>query len=150
MQSDMCARPRIPYAPQVADARRVLIADDEESVRQMLTAFFETTYVNRGILVEAVADGAAAIDAVRRAAPALVLLDVEMPGVDGITAVRAIRDMHPRVPIIMVTGNESARTAAELTALGVFSYMPKPIRLVYLEHVVGALFDSPRARRWIR
>ena len=128
----------------------MLIADDEESVRLMLTAFFETTYAGRGIVVEAVGDGAAAIDAVRRATPVLVLLDIEMPGVDGITAFRVIRDMHPRLPVIMVTGNESARTAAELTALGAFSYMPKPVRLIYLEHVVGALFDSPRARRWIR
>jgi two-component system NtrC family response regulator/two-component system nitrogen regulation response regulator GlnG len=131
----------------VADARRVLIADDEETVRLMLTAFFETTYGDRGVVVEAVADGAAAIDAVRRAAPLLVLLDIEMPGVDGVTAYRAIRDMQPRVPVIMLTGNESRSTASELTALGVFSYMPKPVRLVYLEHIVGALLDSPRARR---
>ena len=134
----------------MADARRVLIAEDEESVRQMLTAFFETTYASRGIVVEAVADGVAAIDAVRRAAPTLVLLDIEMPGVDGVTAFRAIRELQPRVPVIMITGNESRRTAAELTALGVFSYMPKPVRLTYLEHIVGAFFDSPRARRWIR
>ena len=134
----------------MADARRVLIAEDDEAVRQMLTAFFETTYGSRGIVVEAVADGAAAIDAVRRAAPVLVLLDIEMPGVDGVTAFCAIRDTHPRVPVIVLTGNESRRTAAELTALGVFSYMPKPVRLTYLEHVVSALFDSPRARRWIR
>jgi DNA-binding NtrC family response regulator len=134
----------------VADARRVLIADDEESVRLMLAAFFETTYADRGIVVETVADGAAAIDAVRRAAPALVLLDIEMPGIDGVTAFREIRDMHPRLPVIMVTGNESRRMAAELTALGVFSYMPKPVRLVYLEHVVSALFDSPHVRRRIR
>ena len=134
----------------MADARRVLIAEDEEAVRLMLTAFFETTYGSRGIVVEAVADGAAAIDAVRRAAPVLVLLDIEMPGVDGVAAFRAIRELQPRVPVIIVTGTASARTAAELTALGVFSYMPKPIRLTYLEHVVGVLFDSPRARRWIR
>ena len=128
----------------MSDARRVLIAEDEEAVRQMLTAFFETTYAGRGVVVEAVADGAAAIDAVRRATPALVLLDIEMPGVDGVTAFRAIRDMHPRLPVIMLTGNESRRTASELTALGVFSYMPKPVRLTYLEHIVSALFDSPR------
>ena len=134
----------------MSDARRVLIVDDEESVRQMLTAFFETTYGHRGIVVEAVGDGAAAILAVRRAPPVLVLLDIEMPGVDGVTAFRAIREIQPRLPVIMVTGNESGRTAAELTALGAFSYMPKPIRLTYLEHIVGALFDSPRARRWIR
>jgi CheY-like chemotaxis protein len=105
----------------MSDARRVLIADDEESVRQVLAAFFEKTYADRGYVVETVADGLAAIDAVRRAAPALVLLDIEMPGVDGVTALRAIRRMQPRVPVIMVTGNESRRTAAEVMALGAFS-----------------------------
>lgn len=130
----------------MSDARRVLIADDEEAVRQMLAAFFETTYADRGYEVETVADGAAAIDAVRRAAPALVLLDIEMPGVDGVTALRAIRRQAPRVPVIMVTGHESRRTAAEVMALGAFSYMPKPIRLAYLQHIVGALLDTAQKR----
>lgn len=132
------------YHWAVSDARRVLIVDDDDSVRQMLTAFFETTYGASKIVVEAVGDGAAAIDAVRRAMPALVILDIEMPGMDGVTAYRAIRDMYPRLPVIMLTGNESRRTAAELTALGVFSYMPKPVRLTYLEHIVTALFDTRR------
>ena len=123
----------------MADTRRVLIADDEEAVRQMLAAFFETRAPAYGYVVETVADGMAAINAVRRAAPALVLLDIEMPGVDGVTALRAIRRLQPRVPVIMVTGNESARTAAHVMELGASSYMPKPVRLVYLEHVVSTL-----------
>jgi two-component system NtrC family response regulator/two-component system nitrogen regulation response regulator GlnG len=114
-------------------------------VRQLLTAFFEKTYAQR-VVVEAVADGAAAIDAVRRMAPALVLLDIEMPGVDGVTALRAMRTFRPRLPVIMVTGNESRTTAAEVMALGAYSYMPKPVRLTYLEHIVGALFDSGQYR----
>lgn len=128
------------------DPRRVLIVDDEESVRQVLAAFFEKTYGDRGYVVETVADGAAALDAVRRATPALVLLDIEMPGVDGVTVLRAIRAREPRVPVIMVTGDESRRTAAEVMALGAFSYMPKPVRLTYLEHIVGALFDTAQKR----
>jgi DNA-binding response OmpR family regulator len=123
----------------MSDARRVLIADDEESVRQMLAAFFEKIYAEHGYVVETVGDGLAAIDAVRRAAPALVLLDIEMPGVDGVTALRAIRRMQPWVPVIMVTGNESRRTAAHVMELGASSYMPKPVRLVYLEHIVSML-----------
>jgi DNA-binding NtrC family response regulator len=134
----------------VADARRVLIADDEESVRELLAAFFDKTYAGRGYVVETVADGAAAIDAVRRAAFALILLDIEMPGIDGVTAFREIRRLQPRAPVIMVTGNDSRRLASELTALGVFSYMPKPIRLTYLEHIVGSLFDTPQNFRRTR
>jgi DNA-binding NtrC family response regulator len=130
----------------VSDARRVLIADDEESVRQMLAAFFEKTFADRGYVVEAVADGAAAIDAARRFVPALVMLDLDMPGVDGMTALQMIRSLHPRVPIIVITGTESRRTAAEVMALGAFSYVPKPIRLTYLEHIVGALFDTAQKR----
>jgi DNA-binding NtrC family response regulator len=129
----------------MSDAR-VVIADDEESVRQVLTAFFEKTFADRGYVVEAVVDGAAAVDAVRRSAPALVLLDIEMPGVDGVSALRAIRALQPQVPVIMLTGNESRTTAAETMALGAFSYMPKPIRLAYLEHIVGALFDTAQKR----
>jgi DNA-binding NtrC family response regulator len=130
----------------MSDAKRVLIADDDEAVRLVLSTFFEKTYADRGYVVETVGDGAAAIDAVRRATPALVMLDIEMPGVDGVTALRAIRSLQPRVPVIMVTGNESRVTAAEVMALGAFSYMPKPVRLVYLEHIVGALLDTAQKR----
>ena len=119
-------------------------------MRELLAAFFDKTYAGRGYVVETVADGAAAIDAVRRAAFALILLDIEMPGVDGVTAFREIRRLQPRVPVIMVTGNDSRRLASELTALGVFSYMPKPIRLTYLEHIVGSLFDTPQNLRRTR
>jgi len=134
----------------VSDARRVLIADDEESVRELLAAFFDKTYAARGYVVETVADGAAAVAAVRRAAPALVFLDIEMPVLDGVAALRAIRGIQPRVPVIMLTGNESRLTAAEVMALGAFSYMPKPVRLKYLEHIVGALFDTDQKRRRTR
>ena len=134
----------------MSDARRVLIADDEESVRELLAAFFDKTYAARGYVVETVADGAAAVAAVRRAAPALVFLDIEMPVLDGVAALRAIRGIQPRVPVIMLTGNESRLTAAEVMALGAFSYMPKPVRLKYLEHIVGALFDTDQKRRRTR
>jgi two-component system NtrC family response regulator/two-component system nitrogen regulation response regulator GlnG len=129
----------------VSPSRRVLIADDEEAVRQVLTAFFETTYPGQ-VVVEAVGDGTAAVQAVRRTAPTLVLLDIEMPGMDGVTALRAMRSLRPRLPVIMVTGNESRTTAAEVMALGAFSYMPKPVHLTYLEHIVGALFESGQYR----
>ena len=130
----------------MSDALRVVIADDEEAVREVLTAFFEKTYAPRGYVVEAVPDGAAAVDAVRRAPPALVLLDIEMPVMDGVAALRAIRTLEPEVPVIMLTGNESRRTASEAMALGAFSYMPKPVKFHYLEHIVGTLLDRDQKR----
>jgi DNA-binding NtrC family response regulator len=65
----MVADAAAPYDPPMFAPRRVLIADDDESVRQLLTAFFDKTYADRGYVIEAVADGTAAIEAVRRSPP---------------------------------------------------------------------------------
>jgi len=100
----------------MSDAKRVVIADDEPQVRQTLTEFFSTSYA--GCVVEAVADGESAVAAVRRARPTLVLLDIEMPGMDGVVALKEIRAIASGVPVIMVTGNESSRVAGHVPGLG--------------------------------
>jgi two-component system nitrogen regulation response regulator NtrX len=116
----------------------ILVVDDEPSVREMLVGYFE----HAGYVVETAADGRGAIDAVRRRRPALVLLDVEMPGMDGVAALRGIREVDPRIPIIMVTGNESTRVAGEVIAAGAFSYLPKPVKLKYLDHLVATVLPA--------
>jgi DNA-binding NarL/FixJ family response regulator len=124
----------------MSDAKRVVIADDEPSVRDTLAGFFETLYAD--CVIEAVADGEAAVAAVRRARPTLVLLDIEMPGMDGVAALKAIRMIAASVPVIMVTGNESTRVAGEVISLGAHSYVPKPVRLQYLHHIVASVFEK--------
>ena len=119
------------------DMRRVVIAEDEPTVREALTGFFRTAY--RDCEVEAFGDGAGAVEAVRRAAPSLVLLDIEMPGLDGIAALKQIRALAAAVPVIMVTGNESTRVAGDVIGLGAFSYLPKPVRFEYLHHIVASI-----------
>jgi two-component system chemotaxis response regulator CheY len=103
------------YGGAMSDAKRVVIADDEPQVRQTLTEFFSTAYA--GCVVEAVADGELAVAAVRRATPTLVLLDIEMPGMDGVAALKEIRAIASGVPVIMVTGNESSRVAGHVLGL---------------------------------
>ncbi len=100
-----------------------MIADDEPNVRQALTAFFKTAY--QDCVVEAFGDGAGAVDAVRRGTPSLVLLDIEMPGLDGVAALRQIRALDAKVPVII--------------GLGAFSYLPKPVRFEYLHHIVASV-----------
>ena len=119
--------------------RRILIADDDAEVRDTLAEFFATAY--RDCVVETVADGAAAVAAVRRAPPTLVLLDIEMPGLDGVAALRQIRALAAGVPVIMVTGNESTRVAGDVIGLGAFSYLPKPVRFDYLRHIVSSILE---------
>ena len=123
----------------MSDARRVVIADDEPQVRETLAEFFSTMYAD--CVIEAVADGEAAVAAVRRATPTLVMLDIEMPRMDGVAALKEIRTLASGVPVIMVTGNESSQVAGHVIGLGAYSYLPKPFRLQYLHHLVATVFD---------
>ena len=97
-----------------AATKTILIVDDEYSVREVLTTFFEQEYGPRGYTVETANDGAAALAAVRRHRPALVLLDIEMPGMNGVEALAGIRAIDAAIPVIMVTGSESTRLAGDV------------------------------------
>jgi len=118
--------------------KMILIVDDEPSVRDVLVSYFEHEYAPRGYVVETASDGAAAIAVVRRRRPALVLLDIEMPGMNGVAALRGIRAIDPKIPVIMVTGTTSSRVAGEVIKDGAFSYLPKPVKIAYLDHLVAA------------
>jgi two-component system nitrogen regulation response regulator NtrX len=120
-------------------SKTILIVDDEPAIREVLTGYFEHQYGPRGFTVETACDGAQALAAVRRRRPALILLDIEMPGMDGVEALRGLRAIDPAIPVIMVTGNESSRVAGEVIKGGAYSYLPKPVRFQYLDHIVATV-----------
>ena len=95
---------------------RILIVDDEESIRRSLSGIlsdegFDTTLARDG--EEAL--GQLADDA----PPDLVLLDIAMPGKDGIAVLEAIRERWPQLPVIMMSGHGTIETAVRATRLGV-------------------------------
>jgi two-component system nitrogen regulation response regulator NtrX len=120
-------------------SKTILIVDDEPSVREVLVGFFEHHYGPRGYTVETAGDGAEALAAVRRRRPALVLLDIDMPGMNGVEALRALRVIDARIPVIMVTGNASTRVAGEVIKDGAYSYLPKPVKFQYLNHLAATV-----------
>jgi DNA-binding response OmpR family regulator len=67
-----------------------------------------------------------------------VLLDVRMPGIDGVEVLRRIRRADPEVPVIMVTANEDVALAKEMLKLGAFDYVAKPFDFSYLDRAVTA------------
>jgi CheY-like chemotaxis protein len=117
----------------------ILIVDDEPAVREVLSGYFEHQYGPRGYRIETAPDGAAALAAVRRQRPALVLLDIDMPGMGGVEALRGVRAIDPKIPVIMVTGNEDTRVAGEVLRAGAHSYLPKPIKFPYLAHLAATV-----------
>jgi two-component system response regulator (stage 0 sporulation protein F) len=113
---------------------RILVVDDEAPVREVLTEYFAT----EGYDVEAAACGVEALSAVEAGRADLVLLDVRMPGLDGVQVLRRIRDMAENLPVIMVTANEDVGIARETLSLGAFDYVAKPFDFDYLDRAVAA------------
>lgn len=113
---------------------RILVVDDEAPVREVLTEYFST----EGYTVEAAGNGAEALTVVRGGRADLVLLDVRMPGLDGVQVLRRIRELDDRVPVIMVTANEDVTLAKETLKLGAFDYVAKPFDFDYLDRAVAA------------
>jgi DNA-binding NtrC family response regulator len=80
----------------------------------------------------AVSDGLAAVHAVTADPPDLILLDVGMPGLNGLEALQWFQRVAPRVKIIMVSGAQSAETAARARVDGAFDYVVKPVDFAQL------------------
>ena len=123
--------------------KTILLVDDEPAIREVLIGYFEHTYKRGGYAVETAEDGAGAIAAVRRFRPSLVLLDIDMPGINGAEALREIRSIDPGLPVIMVTGNESTRVAGDVIKDGAYSYLPKPFKFQYLDHLIATVLGPP-------
>ena len=113
---------------------RILVVDDEAAVREVLTEYFAT----EGYAVEAAGSGVEALTAVRGGRADLVLLDVRMPGLDGVQVLRRIRELDEHVAVIMVTANEDVSLARETLKLGAFDYVAKPFDFDYLDRAVAA------------
>jgi len=112
----------------------ILIVDDEAQVREVLIEFL----AGEGYTVEGFASGSDALDAVTREPPDLVLLDIHMPGVDGVEILRRIRALDDKIAVIMVTANEDVAIARETLKLGAVDYVAKPFDFTYLERAVAA------------
>ena len=112
---------------------RVLVVDDELGVRQVLQEFLS----DRGYDVIMAEDGQAALTALDTDRPDLVLLDVAMPGMDGVETLRRIMARPSPVSVIMVTANADIAVTSKLLAMGAVDYIPKPFDLDYLDQAVS-------------
>lgn len=111
--------------PALATSARVLVAEDDARVRQSVARVLAF----EGYQVEAVADGIAALEAIERSAPDVVVLDVMMPMLDGLSACRQLRASGNRTPVLMLTArSEVADRVAGLDA-GADDYLVKPFAL---------------------
>ncbi|MGA9750472.1 MAG: response regulator [Acidobacteriota bacterium] len=119
---------------------RLLLVDDEErfveTLGKRLTA--------RGLYVEGTHSGEAALALLQARPFDVVLLDVRMPGMDGIQALREIKKVQPLVQVILLSGNASINTAVEGMRLGAADYLLKPAEIEEVMAKVEEAFERKR------
>ena len=101
--------------------RRVLIVDDEPGVRESLRMVLKDSYEP-----VPVASGREALESMAAAPPDVVLLDIVMPGMDGLQVLEELRSRSPQLPVIMLTATKTVKTAVGAMKLGAFDYITKP------------------------
>ena len=122
----------------------VVLADDDPSIRLMIRHVLESEEFD---IVEA-ADGIEAIKAVEKHHPALVLLDAVMPGIDGFTTCKQIKDKgHTDVPVMMITGLDDDASVERAYDVGAIDFITKPIKWAVLKHRVKSVVSTVVAER---
>ncbi len=121
---------------------KVLVVDDDDEVQEVLARFL----ADAGYEVIQAEDGHAALDAVERERPDLVLLDIALPGLDGVETLRRLIIRHPDLRVIMVTANAEIPMTTRLVAMGAVDYVPKPFDLEYLHQAVRVQVGAARER----
>lgn len=116
---------------------QLLIVDDEVEICEFLKSFFE----DRNYKVAVANNGAQALDQVALCHPAVVLLDIQMPGMDGLQTLKKIKELFPKVKVIMVTAVETQEKIEEAMRTGADNYITKPLSLEYLEKDVQNKID---------
>lgn len=104
---------------------RILVVDDEASIREVLSKTLALAEYD----VDVANDGQSALERLRAAEYDLLITDLKMPGVDGLTVIREVRRSNPGMPIIIVTGYSTESSAIEAINLGVSGYLTKPFRV---------------------
>ena len=121
---------------------RILVVDDEPGVRHSFRKLLENEY-----LVDTAGDAASAFEKIEAACPDLVFMDIKMPGISGMEALRNIKESYPDVPVVMMTAYGDTQKVIETIRMGAYDYLVKPLRA---ENVRDVIAKGLRARRVLK
>ena len=102
---------------------KVLVVDDEKNILESVRMVLNYEKYN----VQVAGDGVGAIDLFKKFLPDIVLLDVKMPGLDGLKVLRTFKELNPTAEVIMISGHSGIEEAVEASRLGAFDFLEKPI-----------------------
>ncbi len=122
---------------------RLLIADDDEEFRSSLVRRFQ----RRGYEVEQVGDGASALHLLNQREFDVLILDLVMPSMSGLEALKQIKEERHDCEVIVLTGQGTIQTAVQAMKLGAFDFLTKPFPLAELEVVVNRAYEHRQLRK---
>ena len=108
---------------KMSDKRKILIVDDDEVVRLSYLRSLSGSACN----VEAASNGEEALQTMEQGPVDVVLLDIRMPGMDGMTVLRTIKQKWPASEVVIITGYPTVDSAKEAVRLGAYDYLAKPM-----------------------
>jgi two-component system, OmpR family, response regulator MprA len=126
---------RDPASPSENASIKVLVADDNDVAQRLCRRVLEKA----GYTVLIAADGLQAVEVALRERPAMILMDVAMPGIDGIEAMRHIKTEVPDQPIVIASAHSMASDRERFLAAGADDILSKPFRLADLVAIVAKL-----------
>lgn len=112
---------------------KILLVDDETDFVVTLAERLRL----RGLVVDTAFDGEQALEKIEQNLPQIVVLDVMMPGLGGMEVLQRVREDHPNLPVILLTGHGSTRDGIEGMKMGAFDYLMKPIKIEELVKKIG-------------
>ncbi len=111
---------------QAAERPRILVVDDEASIRDLLV---KALALEERYDVDTASDGRSALERLRLYPYDLLIADLRMPGIDGLSVIREAKRLKPDLPVIIITGYSTETAAIEAVNLGVSGYLTKPFRV---------------------
>src|SRR5712691_2587212 len=121
---------------------KILVVDDEREVRLVIQEFL----TGKGYEVRVASNGLEALAGLETFMPDVVLLDMAMPEMDGLEALKRISASYPSLPVLMVTVNADIETTSKVLQLGAADYVPKPFDLDYLDQAISIQISAGRDR----
>jgi DNA-binding NtrC family response regulator len=120
--------------------KKILIVDDEESVRYS----FKKIYREPGFEIMEAANGLEALSVIKKNVPDLVLMDIEMPGLNGLEAIQRIKAMQPQIPVIIITAFGTSERVIGAMKYGAYEYLEKPFDVARLKEVIAEAMEMKR------
>ncbi len=121
----------------------VLVVDDEQDFREIIVKKLK----KRDINCDSAPDGGTAISMIKEKTYDVVLLDVKMPGMDGIETLREIKNIAPMIEVVMLTGHASVESGINGIKYGAFDYLMKPIDMEPLAEKLDAAYERKRVQQ---